>query len=128
MQKEQKQTYHGGTGEQKTELGSVPDGLKIRTLLPPGNRTRIRGCGTRRETICATRKTVTRARGEPPEGNYRSIHHQTFHLEVAEAVHSGSFLEFGEDLIDRFQSLRAYLPNDLFGAVTYISRSCCDFL
>lgn len=25
MQKEQKQTYHGGTGEQKTELGSVPD-------------------------------------------------------------------------------------------------------
>src|SRR5690606_38409620 len=83
----------------------MKNGLKIRTLLPPGNRTRIRGCGTRRETICATRKTVTRARGEPPEGNYRSIHHQTFHLEVAEAVHSGSFLEFGEDLIDRFQSL-----------------------
>jgi hypothetical protein len=25
MQKEQKQTYHGGTGEQETELGSTPD-------------------------------------------------------------------------------------------------------
>ena len=24
MQKEQKQTHHGGTGEQKTELGSAP--------------------------------------------------------------------------------------------------------
>ena len=25
MQKEQKQTHHGGTGEQETELGSAPD-------------------------------------------------------------------------------------------------------
>jgi hypothetical protein len=25
MQKEQKQTYHGGTGQQETELGSTPD-------------------------------------------------------------------------------------------------------
>ena len=25
MQTEQKQTHHGGTGEQKTELGSAPD-------------------------------------------------------------------------------------------------------
>lgn len=26
MQKEQKQTHHGGTGEQETELGSAPKG------------------------------------------------------------------------------------------------------
>lgn len=25
MQKEQKQTHHGGTGEQETELGSAPE-------------------------------------------------------------------------------------------------------
>ncbi|MEQ1762651.1 MAG: hypothetical protein ABL984_05820 [Pyrinomonadaceae bacterium] len=25
MQKEQRQTHHGGTGEQETELGSAPD-------------------------------------------------------------------------------------------------------
>ena len=28
MQKEQKQTHHGGTGEQKTELGSAPDEIR----------------------------------------------------------------------------------------------------